>query len=186
MPSWVAYPAIYPATKPLGGRALHPHCTEEKAEVSGALLHLDPAVASGPMSLTEAHVAGSWQGRMVPRHPEAAPRWLSSPAGPFLETGGGGLLGQRALECSSSRFLRCELPSRNYSACPHPAGLPLCGPQPHHFPHRRWECGRPGPWPALVASCLHCGMGNRCLFFHKKKDLGLHLLAEPLQHPAPK
>lgn len=136
------------------------------------------------MSFAVSHGAGGWQGRMVPRHSEAAPRWLSGPACPFLGTGG--LLGQRPLVCSSTRFLRCELPSRNYSACPHPAAFPLCGPQPHHFPYPRWECGRPSLWPALVAPYLYCHMGSWHLFFYKKKALGSKLPAEPLQHPAPK
>lgn len=109
---------------------------------------------------------------MMPRHPEVAPRWLPSPACPFLGTGGGELLGQGPLECFSTGFLRCELPSRNYSACPHPSGLPFCGPKPHHFLHQRWECGRPSPRSALVAPCLHCCKRSWCLFFHKRKPWG--------------
>lgn len=117
------------------------------------------------------------------------PGWLSCPAFPFLGMEGGRLQGQRPLECASTRFLTCKLPSRNYSTCPHPARLPFCNPQPHHFPHWRWVYGRPSLWPrvqglALLVLCLHYCLESRYLLLHKKKALGSHVPAVPCQYPA--
>ena len=91
-----------------------------------------------------------------------------------------GLLGQKPLEHSSTRFLRCELPSRNYSARLGPGGLPLGGSQPplHDFPHWGWECGRVSLWPgvqglALVVPYLCCCKGSWHLLLHIKEGSGV-------------
>lgn len=77
------------------------------------------------------------EGRVAPGYPEAPPLDSCPAVQLCLPLPGGrrwGLLGQKLLEYSFTRFLRCELPSRNYSACLHPTGLPLCGPRPRPRP----------------------------------------------------